>query len=101
MKKSVIGLFDFAATLTLVASLIFSIVIPSGSRVQAEILPNENIQIQNENEKTDQIRKSYAALPLNFEINQGQTNESVKFLARGSGFSLFLTGQEALIKLRK
>jgi hypothetical protein len=103
MKKSVIKQFNFLAALTLLASLVFSFAIPSEPRVQAEILPNENSQIiQNENEQKEiSIRKSYMDLPLNFEINQGQTDESVKFLARGSGFSLFLTEQEAVLKLRK
>jgi hypothetical protein len=102
MKKSVIKQFDFLAALTLLASLVFSIVIPSEPRAQAESLANENFQItQNENEQKENIRKSYMDLPLNFEINQGQTDERVKFLARGSGFSLFLTNEEAVLKLRK
>src|SRR5690242_9439817 len=39
-------------------------------------------------------------LPLFFEPNQGQCDPQVKFLARGSGYSLFLTGQEAVWALR-
>ena len=30
-------------------------------------------------------------LPLAFEANQGQTDSSVRFLARGPGFAFFLT----------
>jgi Abnormal spindle-like microcephaly-assoc'd, ASPM-SPD-2-Hydin/Beta-propeller repeat len=37
-----------------------------------------------------------AALPLFFEVNRGQTDPSVKYLARGSGFTLFLTANGAL-----
>jgi hypothetical protein len=43
----------------------------------------------------------YRSLPLGFEANQGQTAEEVKFLARGNGYSLFLTGNEAVLALRK
>ena len=44
---------------------------------------------------------SYGKLPLSFEVNKGQTDSTVKFLARGSGYSLFLTGDEAVLALRK
>src|SRR5687767_11699335 len=39
------------------------------------------------------------ALPLNFELNQGQTNEQVKFLARSAGYLLFLTATESVMVL--
>jgi hypothetical protein len=45
--------------------------------------------------------ESYGKLPLSFEINKGQTNSQVKFLSRGRGYSLFLTGNEAVLSLRK
>ena len=45
--------------------------------------------------------EAYGKLPLSFEINQGQTDPRVKFLSRGSGYSLFLTGNEAVLTLLK
>jgi hypothetical protein len=45
------------------------------------------------------IADSYGNLPISFEANRGQTNSSVKFLARGSGYGLCLTGQEAVFAL--
>jgi hypothetical protein len=39
------------------------------------------------------------ALPLSFELNQGQINERVKFLARSEGYVLFLTATEAVMAL--
>jgi len=39
------------------------------------------------------------ALPLNFELNQGQTHKRVKFLARSDGYVLFLTATEAVMAL--
>ncbi len=43
---------------------------------------------------------SYGKLPLSFEVNQGQTDPQVKFLSRGRGYALFLTGDEAVLSLR-
>ena len=44
---------------------------------------------------------AYGTLPLSFEENRGQTAPQVKFLSRGSGYSLFLTPTEAVLKLRE
>jgi hypothetical protein len=41
----------------------------------------------------------YGALPLSFEVNKGQSDERVKFMARGKGYGLFLTAQEAVLSL--
>jgi hypothetical protein len=43
---------------------------------------------------------SYARLPLSFELNQGQTDPRVKFLARGAGYTLFLASDEAVLTLQ-
>jgi beta-propeller repeat-containing protein len=43
----------------------------------------------------------YGRLPLHFEANLGQTAEQVKFLARGSGYTLFLTSNESVLVLRR
>ena len=48
-----------------------------------------------------QIAEAYGKLPLSFEANQGQTDSRVDFLARGSGYSLFLSPTEAVLALRK
>ena len=45
-------------------------------------------------------RELYRQLPLHFEVNEGQTNPAVRYLARGSGYALFLTPQEAVLALR-
>jgi photosystem II stability/assembly factor-like uncharacterized protein len=45
------------------------------------------------------ILESYGSLPLSFESNQGQSASQVKFLARGSGYAIFLTEEETVIKL--
>ena len=47
------------------------------------------------------MAEKYGRLPLGFESNQGQTDGRVKFLSRGQGYALFLTGDEAVLSLRK
>lgn len=46
------------------------------------------------------VLTTYGKLPLRFEVNQGQTNEQVKFVSRGRGYSLFLTEDQAVLRLR-
>jgi len=46
------------------------------------------------------LLQSYGQLPLRFEANQGQTDDKVKFLSRGKGYTLFLTSGEAVLALR-
>lgn len=48
-----------------------------------------------------QIRAAYVHLPMVFEQNQGQSDAQVKFLARGSGYGLFLTNDEAVLALQR
>ena len=50
---------------------------------------------------TQRASASYGKLPIHFEANQGQTDDRVNFLARGSGYGLFLTSSEAVLVLRK
>ena len=38
-------------------------------------------------------------LPLTFEVNEGQTDDRVDFLARGPGYNIFLTATEAVFAL--
>ncbi|HKA55760.1 MAG TPA: hypothetical protein VKJ47_19080, partial [Candidatus Binatia bacterium] len=44
---------------------------------------------------------AYGELPLYFEANQGPTDKRVQFLARGTGFTLFLTATEATLALKQ
>ncbi len=46
------------------------------------------------------VDKAFGRLPLRFEANQGQTDARVSFLARGRGYTLFLTATEAVLRLR-
>ena len=46
---------------------------------------------------TTRGRDAYAKLPLSFEENKGQTDPQVKYLTRGPGFILYLTGKEIVL----
>src|SRR6266566_4456761 len=46
------------------------------------------------------LAENYGKVSLSFEANRGQTDPRVKFLSRGSGYTLFLTGDEAVLSLR-
>ncbi len=47
------------------------------------------------------MQSNYGKLPLSFEANRGQTDKAVDFLARGSGYSLFLKPTEAVFLLSR
>ena len=47
------------------------------------------------------MHEAYARLPLAFEPNQGQADQEVKFLARGRGYTVFLTAGEAVLTLQR
>jgi photosystem II stability/assembly factor-like uncharacterized protein len=57
-------------------------------------------QKQPEGEKSAAIDKYYGNLPLSFEENRGQADASVKYIARGPGYSIFLTAAEAVFVLK-
>jgi hypothetical protein len=45
------------------------------------------------------ILENYGKLPLSFEANHGQADSRVKFLSRTGAYTLFLTGDEAVMAL--
>ena len=45
------------------------------------------------------LLKSYGALPMSFEVNQGQADPSVRFLARGQGYTILLKPGETALAL--
>ena len=45
------------------------------------------------------VLQAYGRLPLAFDANQGQTDPQVKYLARGKGYTLFLTSNKAVLSL--
>ena len=49
---------------------------------------------------SQRVASLYARLPLSFELNRGQFDPRVNFVARGLGYTLFLTPREAVLALR-
>lgn len=47
------------------------------------------------------VRTTYGALPLSFEINEGQADPQVKFVSRGHGHTVFLTSTGAVLSLQR
>jgi hypothetical protein len=45
--------------------------------------------------------EAYGKIPLAFEENAGQTDARVKFLARGAGYTVFLTDRDATLRLEQ
>ncbi len=47
------------------------------------------------------LNQNHGHIPLYFEPNEGQFDPQVKFLSRGSGYSLFITPAEAVFVLKR
>lgn len=47
------------------------------------------------------VAENFGKLPLSFEINKGQIDKAVKFLSHGPGYDLFLTANEAVLRVPK
>jgi hypothetical protein len=62
---------------------------PAGTPSPLKILPATK----------DRIWKTYSALPMSFEVNQGQAEGTVRFLARGRGYTVLLKPNEAALAL--
>src|SRR6202790_517089 len=45
------------------------------------------------------LPSSYGQIPLSFEVNQGQTNAQVDYLAHGQGYGIFLSKTDAVLSL--
>lgn len=78
------------------------VVAPASHRGNAGALPATSFESQPGAVKPaarGRIQATYAALPLAFEQNQGQTNSQVKYMARGDGYTLFLTANDAVFSL--
>jgi uncharacterized protein (TIGR03437 family) len=82
-----------------IAILIALGVVKSGVKYGLETSAKVNRPLTQHNHKAP--GQAFTRLPLRFETNAGQSDPRVKFLARGPGYSLFLTPQEAIIRLRR
>ena len=76
-----------------------------GIAISAAALPPLAIPIASETHSREaaaaHLARDYGRLPMSFESNQGQASTSVRFLARGQGYGLYLTSDEAVLTLHK
>jgi Beta-propeller repeat len=84
LRNGVLGVVFLTSTITVVAQ--------SGSASGAASRPLTT---------SPALSANYGKLPLSFEANQGQSARRVRFTSRGNGYSLFLTGIEAVLALSK
>ncbi len=104
MFKSMICFVDRRVILWLMAVFFFlGLIIPCNALSTTSAIPQVLSKKVTEPDTAARARvvESYGRLPLSFEANNGQTDEKVKFLSRGSGYNLFLTSTEAVLSLRK
>jgi len=89
-------LFLFLSCLAAIALLLpFGRFLRLGSRSRSAFPVTQNKQLAQA-----RLLSGYGKLPLTFEENQGQTDARVKFLARGSGYTVFLSdGQTTTLRL--
>ncbi|MGQ0520892.1 MAG: DUF7948 domain-containing protein [Actinomycetota bacterium] len=48
---------------------------------------------------TATVARAYAQLPLRFEPNRGQSGQGVQFLARGAGYTAFISGAGSVLRV--
>ncbi len=77
-------------------SLTFVVLGPVGSIEATEPAANSTPALSKH-----QVIATLMKLPLQFEANQGQVDEQVRFLARGTGYRLFLTPSESILVLQQ
>ncbi len=71
-----------------------------GTLAAERLLPKRR-ELTAPSKASPKLAANYARLPLSFESNHGQVDSRVRFLARGSGYTIFLTDQGAVLSLRK
>jgi len=89
MKSATRSLFGLIETITLMSSFLCT----------AQTAPPNRIASQSPN-LTHQVQSNYGHLPLAFEANKGQTDPTVKFLSRSTGYTVFLTTGGMVLALR-
>jgi hypothetical protein len=93
MKRKV----RFSPLLCLAAAL-FIIVKLTHSHEQASLRPHFAAQPVVNRTDSARVLAAYGQLPLDFEENRGQTDARVNFMARGNGYTVFLTNQDATLR---
>ena len=83
--------FSFALVSALLASASLPALSAEAASRSAKISATEQAQ----------LAESYGRLPLSFEANAGQTDPHVRYIARGAGYGLYLTADQAVLALHR
>ena len=83
------------SALFLLLSILLSLVNPVGHKPAGMPPPTRDLS-----KAKARLLKSYRALPMSFEVNQGQADPTVRYLARGQGYTILLEPSEALLALQ-
>ena len=75
-------------------SILLAVLNPAGHKPARTPSPTQDIPASKA-----RLLKSYGALPMSFEVNQGQVENTVRFLARGQSYALLLKPGEAVLAL--
>src|SRR5215469_15382613 len=86
---------NFGSVILLVIAMCLFSIQGAAQTAQAELTRSTTQLTQPEK----RVLQHFGTLPLSFEMNQGQTDPRVKFLARGKGYTLFLTADEAVLAM--
>jgi hypothetical protein len=103
-KLVIRSLFKILLKLSMFSSLalVLALEIPGAAIPDSNPAASNSFTQKQSNDTTkSKVLQTYAKLPLSFEVNQGQTDRQVNFLARGNGYSVFLTPTEAVLSLHQ
>ena len=99
MKKVHFRLFGWALGVVVMLAIAFRVAtVPSLTVVKNQ--SNQTALNATDNASVAKAKQNFSKLPMAFEQNQGQTDPQVKFIARGPGYTAFLTEDEAVLKLK-
>ncbi len=70
-------------------------------RPKLDLLEERTLLSSSPFDSTAALSAAYGQLPLSFERNDGQTDAQVDYLARGQGYTIFLTPQAAVLSLQQ
>src|SRR5437773_1443776 len=102
---ALVGLMSLLLILTSYSSSPSVVLLDINSKANPSHLAGQSVSIvatkRPDQATQSRVNEAYGKLPLSFEANQGQTDSKIKFLSHGSGYSLFLTSNEAVLALSK
>lgn len=88
-----------AQLLAIVPILSLVAAVPVGSQTPSPSTANSAAGAGDSSALKAQMSEAYGRLPLHFEANQGQIDNRVKFVSRGTHCNVFLTSTEAVLEL--